>query len=95
MKKIITKLIYFLLRYIKEDVTSFEHFYLDMEKIANNRFFTVAMEKRKHTNQEPTIEFIGYIANLGHLKGCTPSEVISQFKNPSLLDENKIDLVID
>ena len=94
MKNLITKLVYFLLKFIREDVTSFEQFFEGMEKIAKDRYFTARVEKLKHTNAEPTYEFTGYIDGKNHLSASTPSEVLAMFSEP-IESELKIKELVD
>lgn len=91
MKKLITKFIYFLLKYADEEIVSIEDFKLELSKIAKGKFHTVQVEISQHSNtEEMTYEFIAYVDSKNHTMGNTPKKALDDMK---VLLSNKVKVV--
>ena len=80
MQKLIIKIIYFLLKYLKSEISSFEQFNADAAKVAGDRYFSVKIEKSTHKNSKGTLNFTVYVDGFSHFHGATPKEALKKAK---------------
>lgn len=78
MEKIIIKLIYFLMRFVKSEISSLSLFDEGLTKIAKGKHRCVRIVKTTDSYGESSIEFSSYIDGKNFENGLTPKESLDK-----------------
>lgn len=78
MEKIIIKIIYFLLRFVKSEISSLASFDKELAKIAKDEYRSIKIEKTTYDDRSSKIEFSSYIYGKNWENGLTPKECLDK-----------------
>ena len=81
MNKILIKLVYFLMKYIKTDIASFEKFHVDLEKFAPNEYIATTVDRTTYQGGETVYKFSAYIAGYDWHSADTPKLALEALIN--------------
>ena len=79
--RILVKIIYFLLRYVKSEIASLALFEEMCKKEADGEYCSVQVEITNYHTGNREVEFTSYIDGKKHCKGFTPTQSIEKLKN--------------
>lgn len=80
IQKLLIKTIYFLLKFVKSEISSLSLFEKKCGEIANGEYHCVSIEVSVHSENNRNVKFSSYIHGRGHYSGSTMEESLSKLK---------------